>query len=174
MILEGTRLVAEWLADETYGINALLATISLDGSDSQPPDVADIQTEFDDVSVALRRVPDGQTTPALWLFGMDRIILAGGVTTEYRSGDHPLVIGYVHSDLDTQEGLQAASYTLRTVTWSLAALQRQPSATRTNNTVALENVTSIDWMPPFVPLDDGMLTGGLIASLKLRDLSAQP
>lgn len=174
MILEGTRLVAEWLADDTYGVNALLNTLSLDGSDSQPSDIATIQTEFDDISVALRRVPDGQTTPALWLFGVDRIMLAGGVTTEFRSGEHPLVIGYVHTDLDTEEGLRAASYTLRVVTWSLAALQRQPSATRMNNTVALENISSIDWLPPFVPLEDGVLTGGLVVSLKLRDMSAQP
>ncbi len=175
MNVEGVKLIADWLGDATWGVNTLLPTVPRYTGHDQPPDVAAIENEFDHDSVALRSVPESLTGPRIWVFQFDQILLEAGVTTEFRAGEMPTVIGYIHQKSETAKGLRDASYTLRAIEWSLAALQRQGSATRTANNIGLNNFRQpFDRVPPFVPLESGRLTSGLVVRVVLRDLQAQP
>lgn len=175
MNVEGVKLIAGWLGDATWGVNALLPTVPRYAAHDQPPDVTAIENEFEDDPVALRTVPETLTGPRIWVFQFDHILLQAGVTTEFRAGEMPTVIGYIHQKSETAKGLRDASYTLRAIEWSLAALQRQGSSSKTANNVGLTNFRQpFERVPPFVPLESGRLTSGLIVRVVLRDLQAQP
>ncbi len=178
MMLETIRLVAEWLNDGTNGVNAQIDAMrtasAIDTADTDPPDIAAIENETADGKVARRVVPEGQTTPALWLFVARPGDFGGMVTTEFRRGIVPLVIGYLGSNAQTAVGLEDAYYTMRAIMWSLAALMKQNSATRTRNSVLLVRFAGLEVLPPFTPLEDGEFTTGLVWQVQVQDNIANP
>ena len=173
MILEAARHIAAYLAGAN-GVAAQLLNVARDGGDPAPPALVDIANEYDDRTVALRRVPSGLSTPALWIFVARPADFEGMVATEYRAGEVQLAIVYIGDQDATEESLEDASYTLRAVTWSLAAFAKEPSANRLRNGIAFERIPAISWLPPFVPLEEGVISAGILVTLALRDTQAQP
>jgi hypothetical protein len=171
VILEGVRMAAEWLADATDGVNALLATVPRDGGDDVPPSVT-IRDEYGYGACARREVPDPLLAgPELWVFTNNLAQLAGEPTTVFAEGRPELVVAYVTQDVDTSEALEDASYTLRAVLWSLRRFATQASSARLRNNVSWNGLVQEQtrWLPPAVPLAAGRVTQGLIVVPHLRD-----
>jgi hypothetical protein len=170
MILEADRLIADWLADATYGVNALLASTPRDAGDAQPANVT-IYDETRDSTAARGDVPT--SLPAV-IVTTDRVDqLDGQVATTTRDGQVTVRVRYVISQAATATAIQDSSYVLRTVLRSLRKFfdLNAAAAGRTRNSIYLESCLSLAGAPMWTPMEDAVVTGGIIATIQLRDLT---
>lgn len=142
MRLEAVRMVTAWLKDDTYGVAAKLAALTLDGSDSRPETIADssIVDETSNAHAAFRRF-DGLTMPAL-------IVSCVGEpehrdpeqmhSTAAVDGSVTVQVRYATRKLASDTAIADASYVIRAVIASLRELHKNENvASRTRNSVYL-------------------------------------
>lgn len=113
-------MVAAWLADATYGVNAKLDVLTYAGSDSQPADVATITAMADDVDAAFGRF-DGMTLPAIIVAPKD-VDHRDPDETQPGSGVYAsvtLLIRYAEKKASATEALQNGAYVNRAIIASL-------------------------------------------------------
>ena len=79
MMLEGCRILADWLARADHGVNALLGGIPRDAADPAPPIVQKIADESRDRDVAQGQLPEA--LPCLAVFSNKVLELDGHVMT---------------------------------------------------------------------------------------------
>ncbi len=92
MIVNGTRLLHQWLAHETYGVNALLASmprVRRDGTSDPAPPPLTIYDDIDDESVS--QVIDPPEVPALVLFSDSDPEIDVDVAVDYAKGETPIL-----------------------------------------------------------------------------------
>jgi hypothetical protein len=143
MKLETVRLVKAALADVTYGINAMLAALTLDGSDTRPANPT-VYTDVDHKWVARRKVDDVDTAaitfPALAVFQFAPLRCVDvEVRTIVRDADVQIAFAYVVRKQDSAAAVRDALYfnraLLRWFKWFEA--NDQTSSFRTKNGVTL-------------------------------------
>lgn len=170
MILEGVRMVADWLSDGTNGVNALLSTTPRDGGDAQPANVA-IADETRDGNVARGQAP--ATLPAV-VVSVDRVQeLDGQVAQITRDGKLMLRIRYIIDNNTSGDAIRDASYVLRTVLRSLRKFFDVSAGDghRYRNNIYLESCLDLAVAPMWAPIESGVVTGGVLATIQMRDLA---
>jgi hypothetical protein len=173
MELNTVRIVADWLADATYGVAALLPTTPRDGGDPVPSLAGGIADSTRDGWVARQFVPreGGPTRPALAVFARPTT-LDGEVHTNHRDGTIEIVIAYVGSESDTAAGNAAALYVRRTVLRSLAVLNSNAqAASRLRNNVAVFACDTLKLGALQDQWGDTLITDAVVATFTVRDLA---
>jgi hypothetical protein len=172
MIVAAIRQTADWLADGTTGVNALLAAVPKDVTDTAPPTVT-IYDETRDAWVARGAVPRAKTGngPLLLLRGPDEAELpifgtqgdAGAVPVEVR-------VLYLRRALaatvDSDDAVRDVYQTFRAIARSLALQYDTQEAAPARNSVDLYRPT-LRVLRGLAPLDpnkpDGELITGALA-----------
>jgi hypothetical protein len=169
MILETLRVVTDALAHESYGVNATLASLPLDGDDVRPEAPATIKDSTRDAIVARNRVND--ELPSLTVLLDDGTVdMDGEVQTSYRDADINVVIQYLGKNIDSDGGLADGFYMLRAVERTIRTLMLNENANdRTRNGIQLLQVNSIRHAPGFASANDALAAGELSVSFRVRD-----
>jgi len=171
MILEADRLVADWLADPTNGINAQLALVPLDGSDVKPVDLATITDETRNDTVA--RGEPAAPYPSLSV-SVDSVTDLDGVAQVLTRDGKLKVRMRVAVDTNvTSNAIAAVSYYLRAVLASFRVLCTDAhNAARLRNGVYLETVLDVVEAIDVPKPDQASVTtvsGYLLATMQLRE-----
>jgi len=172
---ETLRIVADWLGDATYGVNARLADVPLDGTDTVPDDVV-ITTAADDQRAALQQTPtDAADLPAL------QVMLYPSPVEQSVPSNRPfppdaqvdVVIRYTASNSQTDKGVRDESITLRAVRWSLGKLftTGDGNTARSRNEVQVLQPESMRILTFDPALPDTIMTGAVLLTVRVRDLN---
>lgn len=179
MSLELPPLLADWLRDATYGVNAILATIPRDGGDALPPSVT-ICDEVRDAWCARKQIAEekvlaGQPIVGVFQNGdstypfarMQRGINGAGLL----EGDAAFVILYMQRESDSAKAAGYARYTLRAVLQSLLLMFDPKSpAVRERNGASLVTPLKFSMSTLLEERGDVLVTGGVLAEFKVREL----
>lgn len=139
MQLEAQRIVAAWLADATYGVNAKLAGLTYDGSDTQPADVATITAACDHEDAAFGRF-DGMTLPAIIVAPRDTQHRDAAQVQPHGEvyGSVTLLVRYAQRTTSATKALRDGAYVTRAILASLRELYLPANeASRQRNNVYL-------------------------------------
>lgn len=177
-MLEAVRIVADWLADPTYGVSAKLAGVPRDGSDTVSATVG-IEDETRNDEVARGRVPDGSTTVVIGV-GVSSHMEGVFDTSELRpiKRDHqiPLLLRMRYVGEDSSTAVRDLYYVWRAVSRSLEEL-RQGSATaitaRTRNSTFLEQVVRDLGVPLWSSAEDKQVILARQIVVQMRDNAPQ-
>jgi len=173
MILEANRIHADWLADPTDGVNALLATTPRDAGDAQAADLETITDETRDGDVARGELPSTLPGIAVSTDVVDDV--EGQVMVVTRDGRVKLRIRVGLDNADTAEGMRDLSYYLRTVVRSLNRLYDADAndAARTRNEIYLETCHDLTFAIARTKDPAGVVTvaGYVFTTVQMRDLN---
>lgn len=174
MILGPVRAVAAWLDDATYGANAQIANITLDGADSAPKAYAAILDETTSGIVALSTVPKDQATPVclIWQYGEGQgegnVVLAS-----QQDSTLEIAIADIIRNSEAQNGLRDSHYRIAAVRKSLNILHgNDHDSDRLRTDVQIRN-GGIQWRltRPRIELDGVVVAAGLIVQYNIRELN---
>lgn len=169
MILECLRIISDALKHPSYGVNAHLATVPLDGNDPMPPLVTLVADETTNGAVARGYVPD--TFPSVFVSMHGSARMMGEVMTFERIGHIPIMVGVALSDSQSERGSANVYYTLRAVEQCIRDLMRNTnSAVRTRNDILVFGIEGeIEHMQLTAPEKDGPVTAGLLMTFEVHD-----
>ena len=178
MLLESVRMVAAWLEDATWGVNALLATQGRDGSDTLPPNVTVLE-ETTSERAALGRPSDEQDetdetpVPVLSVFAYGGDDASAATVTPVGDGSAKVVVRYEARNASAALGRRDAYYTLRAVVRSLRALSLEgdEATDRTRNDVVLIALNDLRIEAADAALIDAGIYGQVVAGWDARDLT---
>jgi len=134
--------VADWLADGTNGVNALLAGVPRDVGDSVPTSLADVMDETRDDITALRRIPDEQNVPIVFVFMPSDADFRAVNQGKQDADTFPVWIAYLDRDTGAAAAVRDASYVLRAVRKSLNRFHAGDAtaiAARNRNSIEVRN-----------------------------------
>jgi len=172
MLLEAVQTVATQLADPTHGVNALRTTVPLYGGDTAPPAVTVVQvfrnaeaargqaprTALPALEVGLWQDPSQETAPSVRPFPAD--------------GDVQVHVRYIAAEtVTTDVALRNTALTLRCAARSLAQLGVTGASV---NQVQIISVAGIRTLAMYAPDGDAIVTGALVATVRVRDLWTHP
>jgi predicted DNA-binding protein len=173
MILETLRMWTDWQGNPTYGVNAQLATVPLDGTDARPTTLVAISDETRNGPTARRRVPD--TVPVL----MSRLHQAAtldpsvGPNTAIRDAEIQIATWYADNQLATETGNSNAYYVLRALERTLAKFLDPSIAiantARKRGNIEIFGATTLEHLTTFETVEDSDILGGLLVTFKVRD-----
>lgn len=173
MRLEAVRIIADWLQDATYGVNAKLDVLAYDSGDAQPSDIATVADETRNASAAFRRF-DGLTLPAL--------IVTVPVDPEYRDGEQmqaperidgyvTVQIRYAERTLAGDDAIANGNYVVKAVLASLRELHKNDNvASRTRNSVRLVSCEDLRELGQYEEVEDTWLLAAVQARYYVSDL----
>ena len=173
MLLEPVRIIADWLADASYGVNALRLTLDVDAGDAQPGEVV-IGDETRSGRVARGELPKPTSTAAnlIAVTSQAGVNFEGGVLTTIRRGTVPLVIRIGTSNVDTEDGTAELMYLARVVVQSLKVLMQADHADdRTRNAVHIEEILDLQMPGLFQPVEDAPIQCAVNITCRVRDLT---
>lgn len=171
MLLETSRILADWLDDGTYGVNAKLPAVTLDGTDSVPANVTVVDETRDD-DVALGRLPGTLPCVAVSVQEVEYADPLQPHVTGQVSGKVTVLIRYGQRVVDSGTGLSDASYTLRAVMMSLRELHtNEQAAARTRGDVVLISCDDVRQVPLTQEVGDAWVTGAVRATYTMYDLA---
>lgn len=181
MILEAVRIVADWLDSAQHGVNALLAAVPVDGTDSDvtvPPAVTVLDsTRRSDVARGQMPSVTSAELPALLVTPSDQSIDSQSPAAGLLPSDSSVtvLIRYVTSTLDTAKAERDASQTLRAVSRSLRLLftTANSETARTRASVQIVEPRDQRLTTLYESNDDTVVTGGVLVTYRARDLWAQ-
>lgn len=167
---ELVRIVADWLEDTTYGVNAQLALVPRDANDPQPGAVT-VFDETRDNRPARGRVPDASgDVPALTVSLRGMTHLSETITDDgYLQAE--LMIQFAAKHVDAWRAKRDGHTTLRAAAWSLRYLRRTDAnhAARLRNSLALIGIDPVRFEPWFERIDDTLVVGTLVVPVTARD-----
>jgi len=175
--LETVRLVKAGLADATYGINARIAALTLDGSDTRPSNPTRYY-DVDDNWVARRQIDDADSSnisfPALAVFQFAPLrVVDPEVHTVVRDADLQLAFAYLVKKQSSAVAVRDALYfnraLLRWFTWFQA--NDQSSAFRTKNGVIIRRITELTQDDVHEEWGSADCIAATIATLRVRETS---
>lgn len=172
MILETLRIHTAWLGDATYGVNAQLALLYLQGlldGDDVPPDVAFIGNAIDDEKVAQWKDPINR--PAIYLT-LD--LPADFEQADQRPGQIrgvvPVGIRYLTAHADYRVAKRDTAHTMRAIRRSASVLyQNAQQAARTRNGVYVEGYERIMFGDLDETVGDCQILGGMVVHAQAVD-----
>lgn len=173
MQLEAQRLVAEWLADATTGVNAKLDLLTYDGSDTQPADIATITAAADSEDAAFGRF-DGMTLPAIIVAPKD---------TEHRDfdwtqpntgvwGSVTLLVRYAERNVSGRAALRNGAYVTRAIIAALREAHVGDPANRQKNNVYLAACESLREPGLYEETEDAWLISAVEVRYQTEDIAA--
>ena len=178
MRIETIRATADWLKDETNGVNALLPGVPRDSTDELPPLLATGPDELACVYDATRHLwvrkrTDPPNLPCLYVMSEQGFEVHG----EEMTGDHfdtktpcIITIRYLASKNDEEQATQDGEYTLRAVKQSLRRFMLQDFDTnRTRNGVGIMSLLRVMYYPITASVGESMVAGAVAAYFDLRD-----
>ena len=177
MILEAVRIVADWLADSTNGVNALLASVPREADTAVPPAV----TVFDSSRhgfVARGQIPESiERLPALLVSPADQSMDQVSPAARPFPADTTitLLVRYATQRQDTAQAERDASLTIRAIWRSIGMLMQSNATTeaaRNRNSVQLWTVSSMQAATLYQDNQDTVVTGGVLVTCRVRDLWA--
>lgn len=176
MKLETIRLIKAGLADATYGINAKIAALTLDGSDARPSNPTR-GFDVDDAWVARRKLnaeDTGVTMPALAVFQFQPLrVLNSEVHTIERDAEIDVAFAYLIKKQDADEVVRDGLYfnraLLRWFTWFMS--NDQISAFRTKSGVIISSVTAIEQDDVVEDWGAAVCTASTTATFRVRETS---
>ncbi len=172
-------LLADWLRNSTYGVNAILAGIPRDGGDALPPSVT-VCDEVRDAWCARKQIAEEKVLaghPVVGVFQngdatypfarMQRGANGAGLL----EGDASYVVLYMQRESDSAKAAGNARYTLRAVMQSLLLMfDPKSNATRVRNGASLVVPTKFAMSTLLEERGDVLVTGGVLADFKVREL----
>lgn len=165
-------MVADWLQDATFGVNALLAGVPRDGGDPVPPALASVIDETRDQVAAREQLPKSGF-PLLEVFAAG-VEIPGDIGGPLLEGDLSVGIRYATKQVNSATAVRDARYTMRAVRRSLMQLNRNENeAARTRNSILLIYCVSLRQVPHFEKREDAWFVGGLVATYKARDVAPE-
>jgi hypothetical protein len=168
MLLETIRMVADALANNTIGVNAQLATLTVDAGDALPASIVTVADETRNGQVAVGRYPT--TLPCLTVTLNGQVELDGEVVSSYRDAEVSILIRFVTQDADTAQGNTNAYYTLRAVVKALREFNRNTNESlRSRNGIHVLECKSLTHVQLFENIDDAYVTGGIEVTFHVRD-----
>jgi len=178
MIIETVRYVAALLDDDDNGLNVKLAAIGLDSTvagveDTRPDEINAVLSEFDHDLAARRQVPEdgSQAAPFCMVFQAREADLEGWVTAEIMDAlSLPIAIMFVQRDADTATGNLAGGYYVRCAMQVINSDGAGDSSNRERNSIQVLQHNHMIPVAPFVPIGDAVMTRGLLADFKVREL----
>lgn len=174
MELETIRMCAIAAADPTIGVNAMLAALPLDGTDTRPDPVT-IYNSVDHGWVARQVAPEdggGVTFPALAILIAEPIAF-DEVHTVTRDGHLPVGFAYVQNLSDSAKGKRDALYTNRAVLRFLTRFASNASAAlRQRGGIGLINPSSTTQPPVNQQWGGGLVTALTVVTWFTRETSA--
>lgn len=170
MRLEAARIVADWLGDATYGVDAKLAVVTGDDSDTVPSAVATIVDDTRDVNAALGRL-DGLTLPAITVsvsevrYRETEFLQTGG----YADADVTVLIRYAERTDNPATARANGCYVVRAILGSLRELHlTAQAASRTRNGVQLVACEGLTEVALTEEVGDAWLVAGVEARYYAR------
>lgn len=177
MLLETVRVVADWLADATYGVNALAAVGPRDSGVTQPPTVTILDATRDS-RVTRGGVPldlAASELPALLVSLADQAIeqQSSAVAPVPPDASVTVLIRYVCRSLDTAKAERDLSQTLRAIWWSLGLLFKGTGeSARSRASVQVISLTSLQAATLYESSNDANVTGGVLLTCRVRDIQS--
>lgn len=166
------RIVADWLQDATYGVNAKLDVLSYDSGDTQPSDIATVADETRNASAAVRRF-DGLTLPAL-LVTAPEVEYRPAEMAQYgeRSDSYVTVlIRYAERTLAGDDAITNGNYIVKAIVASLRELHKNDNvASRTRNSVRLVSCEDLRELGLYEEVEDTWLLAAVQARYYVADL----
>lgn len=179
MIVEAVDIIADWLADATNGVNALLPGVARGHGDAVPPNVVSIFAETRNGEVARGKLPEETTPtlyPALVVARPNTTGLITAVRTNRWDGAVELAISYAVRQVVSDLALRQAGYTIRAVLRSLWRLEDGAlAAANTARSPAGLDITlrgfDDGWQILGVegPFEDKIVLASLVVRLNLED-----
>jgi len=172
MLLETVQTIASWLDDPVQGVNALRTVLPLYQGDVMPPAVSVVQvfrspdaargqaprTDLPALEVGLYQDPAQEVAPTVRPFPAD--------------GEVQVHVRYVAAETTaTDVALRQTAQTLRCAARALGALG---IAGTTVNDVQLITIANIRTLAMYAPEGDAIVTGALVATVRVRDLWTHP
>lgn len=171
---ETIRMIADELADATYGVNAVLPDVPRDTTDPQPPDIKAVYDASRHGWVRRGEIPDEMRAPVKCPFLV--VTLPGEI--DYGAQGRPTNAGgnailaelsatiqYVTFESDTEDASLAGQITLRAARGVIQRLARPERATaRRRNQVQLEKLEKVFGLDDVAPIEDKMVIAGLVVT----------
>lgn len=171
MITETVRMLATWLADDTYGVNALLPSVPRDTGITEPPAVK-IKNSTESGATARGQIPDqASDLPALLVTPADMPIddVSPMVAPWPADGSCVVLIRYVTRKAATAVAENHTSTTLRAVKRSLRQLVLGNESARLLAEVQLVGITAMQTATLYEENQDTVVTGGVLVTCRVRD-----
>lgn len=175
MIVEIVRIVADWLdAGTDASLATLVPLVPRDGADPLPavPTVVECTT---DAEAALMQAPSAGL-PVLQVLAQDAALTERGPTSAPvpADADAELLLRLCYASTDAAAVVRDAGYVMRAIRRSLRLLQTTAAGqtARTRGQVQVLTVADARGAPVFTPVDDQVVTGGLLVTVTARDLWA--
>lgn len=173
-VLASMRICSDWLQDGTNGVNAKIDAITLDGSDTVPPDVVTIIEASSSDALAASELPQESTDyPVLGVTQHNPFTGRGeipGAALKDFTGE--IAIWYLTKGATRKAALEDYFYTMDAVMASLTELAKDENqASRTRESVTgILTMDEFSLLPAFTVIDDVVVSGGVAVSMTVRDL----
>lgn len=171
MQLEVCRSVADWLAHATNGINAELPNVPRDVGDTQPPNLAAVLDETRSTILALKRIPDEQATPFVFVWQLTDAELDAVTQSSQHATAFGVGITYMDRDSNAAAAIRDGFYVMRAARRSLNRLHENANvASRTRNNVVIRNGNvRMRLVRPSGEIEGAIMTAGLAVTYNVRD-----
>jgi len=173
MMLDVVRAVADWLEHGTYGVQAKLAALDFDGTDTAPTGTLTVYDETRDDDIAIDRPPD---PPFLKVVAGEVRSLDGEAAMYTHTADIPIEITIERSATSPSALVRDLYYTTRAVLHSLEALFAPsiPDAVSacTRNGVQLQTYANLSVARVAPTLDDNRGSAAVYLIVRCRDTLA--
>jgi hypothetical protein len=168
-MVEWTKIVADWLADATNGVNALLAGVPRYTGHTLPPNVT-IYNEIEHGFVARGFISEDSpmASAALLVYELDGADVDVIAATEQTDATVTVVVGVPIRLSDTADAIRRAKYTLRAVDRSLIRLNDSMPYGLVHGVELIEPVRR-RWLAPFKPHEGALFQLGLASTFTFRD-----
>ena len=170
MMLEALRIVADWMADPTYGVNAALRQVPRDPNEPEPMRVLAITDSTREPSSGRTYV--GPSLPYLALSLGGPSTLDGAVHAAWREAtDVTVDVRLWVAKTDTARAKRDALYIVRAIMASLRELNRnEQEAARTRNSVGMTLASTVMAMETIEVAGDAACMAGVVLTCTMRDL----
>lgn len=175
MIVEVVRLLDRWLKSETYGVEAMLATVprqTPENTTDPEPEMPAIVNDTEDEDVAKDLEP--AAVPALVLYGTvgpDIPIDAKGSRSTQMARSAIVAIAYVTRDVPWLDAVRDGGYVLRAVRRSLSAYNSLEKSRefRRLNTITIAQIRNVGERQVKGGVGNSQLVGFLLATVVIID-----
>jgi hypothetical protein len=173
VIVETVRIIADWMADATYGVNAVRDAVPRDTGVRVAPAVAVLDSTRDG-RVTRGGVPQGITGPALLVSPADQPLEQANPAVRPFPPDASLtvLVRFVTANLDSAEAERDASQTIKAVWWQVPQLLLTSAgeAARTRAGVQLYAISNMQAVTLYESDADTIVTGGVLIACRVRYL----
>ena len=175
MILETVRIVADWLTDPMYGLNAVRTAVPKDTGVNDFPAVTVLDSTRD-ARVARGGVPNLPATlfPCVLVTPADQPLeqIAPSVRPFPPDASVTVLIRYATREVDTAKAERDASQTIKAVWWQVPQLLLTSAGetARTKARVQLYSIQTMQAATMFDAAEDITVTGGVLVTCRVRYL----